>query len=584
LAVSRVKIPPQHIPKAITFLAGIEKEKEKETNNAAEKEEKKETKAQVLLALAREAEYFQTPGMDVYATFSVNGHRETWPVRSRPFRRWLTGRFCATQGKPPGGQTVADVIEALEAEAQFGGGPEVSVYTRVAEKNGRIYLDLADEIWSAVEVGPDGWEVVANPPVRFRRTRGMLPLPRPVKGGNIEDLRLFLNLPDDDAWRLVVAWLLAAFRPIGPYPILLLQGEQGSAKSTTARVLRALVDPSTAPLRTAPRDERDLMIGASNAWVLSFDNLSGLSSWLSDALCRLATGGGFATRELYSDSDEVIFDAMRPVILNGIDDLGGRPDLLDRAIVITLPAIPEEKRRDEATFWAEFEAARPRILGALLDAVCAGLRNWATTRLNCLPRMADFARWAAACESACPWERGEFMTAYAGNRAEAVETTLEADAVAVAIKTLLTERTEWEGTAAELLAALQPPAWAERTKAWPGSARAMANKVRRLGTFLRQSGVEVEFYREAHTGRRLIHLQDNKGMTSSPSSPSSPITDTTESDRVTQRVTQPPSRELSSPLSSPLKFASALDSDDGDDGDDEIHTSFLNDGREEMVL
>jgi hypothetical protein len=159
-----------------------------------------------------------------------------------------------------------------------------------------------------------GWRVVDNPPVRFRRACAMLSLPTPTPGGNIEFLRDYLNVGPDDR-PLVVAWLLAAMRPVGPYPVLCLHGEQGSAKSTTARVLRELVDPNAAPLRSEPREPRDLMIAANNGWVVALDNLSHVASWLSDALCRLSTGGGFSTRELYSDDDEMIFNATRPMIL-----------------------------------------------------------------------------------------------------------------------------------------------------------------------------------------------------------------------------------------------------------------------------
>ena len=140
-------------------------------------------------------------------------------------------------------------------------------------------------------------------------------------------------------------------RPTGPYPVLILQGEQGTAKSTAAKVLRLLIDPSAAPLRTAPLDERDLMIAARNGWIIALDNLSGLSSWLSDALCRIATGGGVSTRELYSDTDEVLIDVQRPIILNGIDDIATRQDLIDRSIIINLEPIPENKRKPEAEFW-----------------------------------------------------------------------------------------------------------------------------------------------------------------------------------------------------------------------------------------
>ena len=199
---------------------------------------------------------------------------------------------------------------------------------------------------------------------------------------------------------LVVAWALACLRNRGPYPVIVLSGEQGSAKSTFSAILRALLDPNTAPLRALPREDRDLFIAASNGHVLAFDNVSGLPAWISDTLCRLATGGGFAVRQLYSDQDEVLFDAARPVILNGIEDIVTRPDLADRAVFLTLEPIPEERRRPEQELWAAFEAERPRILGVLLDAVAKGWPSCRSTKLDKLPRMADFALWATACETA----------------------------------------------------------------------------------------------------------------------------------------------------------------------------------------
>ena len=168
-------------------------------------------------------------------------------------------------------------------------------------------------------------------------------------------------------------------------------GEQGSAKSTFAAILRKLIDPYKAPLRSLPRNEHELSIAASNTHLLVFDNVSSLPQWLSDALCRLATGGGFGARQLYTDQDEVLFDACRPVILNGIENFVSKPDLADRVVFLTLAPIAEEKRRTEAELWSEFEAERPHILGALLDAVVEGLKRLPETRLPKLPRMADFA-------------------------------------------------------------------------------------------------------------------------------------------------------------------------------------------------
>ena len=249
-------------------------------------------------------------------------------------------------------------------------------------------------------------------------------------------MRSFLNVQSDADFVLVVAWALACLRNRGPYPVIVLSGEQGSAKSTFSAILRALLDPNTAPLRALPREDRDLFIAASNGHVLAFDNVSGLPAWISDTLCRLATGGGFAVRQLYTDQDEVLFDAARPVILNGIEDIVTRPDLADRAVFLTLEPIPEERRRPEAELWAAFEAERPRILGVLLDAVVEGLKRLPETQLPKLPRMADFALWATACETAL-WPAGTFWSAYCGNLDEAVEGVIDADPVAAAVRAMM---------------------------------------------------------------------------------------------------------------------------------------------------
>jgi hypothetical protein len=204
---------------------------------------------------------------------------------------------------------------------------------------------------------------------------GMLALPLPARGGSIEALAPFLTLPDRNDFVLVGSWLLGALRGGGPYPLQGKSGEQGSAKTVLSKLLRALVDPSVAPVRALPREERELFIAANNGHVMAFDSLTSLPAWLSDTLCRLTSGGAFALRRLYTDQDEVLFTAARPVILNGIEDVITWPDLADRAILLTLAPITEAQRRPERTLWKEFEFARPQILGALLDAAVHGLRS-----------------------------------------------------------------------------------------------------------------------------------------------------------------------------------------------------------------
>jgi len=500
---------------------------------SADDEEMKETQAQCLLRLAEPAELFHDGSGKTYATIPVEGHAETHPIRSVSFKRWLIlGYFAERQG-PPSSEALQATLGVLDARAQFE-GPTQAVHTRVAgitnsaDLAGSVYyLDLGNDQWESVQVAREGVQITRHPRVRFRRARGMGALPMPKRGGSIDDLRSFLNVATDDDWRLVVAWLTAALRPVGPYPILAMQGEQGSAKSTTARVLRRLIDPHASLLRCEPKEPRDLMIAATNSWVQALDNLSGLPTWLSDALCRIATGGGFATRTLYENDEETFFDAMRPILLNGIEDTGNRPDLLDRCLAIQLPSIPDEKRREEGPFWRDFEAAHPLILGALLEAVVGGLRALPDVRLGQLPRMADFARWGEAVGRGLGWGEGTFLKAYTSNRDAANEVALDASPIAQAVRDLVNGKSPWEGTATELLAELTAivPESVAKSKDWPGTGRKTSGVLRRLVPALRRAGIDVDFDREAG-GKRTRKIEitrraSSEGLGSSrPSQPS----------------------------------------------------------------
>jgi hypothetical protein len=213
-------------------------------------------------------ELFHTPGADgvPYITLSIEDHRETWPLHSRLFRHYLERRLYRATGRFPSAHTIHAFLGVLTGEALFH-GYERAVWTRLAMQEDAIYLDLGDRAWRAVEIAPYGWHLVRSAPVKFRRARGMLALPAPIAGGSIDRLRSFVNVADDRDYQLLLTWLLAALQPRGPYPVLVLHGEQGAAKSTTARVLRMLCDPNAAPLRAAPRDVRDLMIAATNGWL-----------------------------------------------------------------------------------------------------------------------------------------------------------------------------------------------------------------------------------------------------------------------------------------------------------------------------
>ncbi len=479
-----------------------------------------ESQATKLVKLAAEADLFHDADSTAFARIAIDDHLEVWPLRSRGFRRWLARCYFNTFGGAPGSQALQDAINVLEGKACFE-GKQHRTFIRLAEHQGNIYLDLCNDQWQAVEIDAAGWRVIDDPPVMFRRVKAMLSLQTPRARGDIELLRKYVNVVDDD-WPLLVAHLVQSLRPRGPYPNLNIASEQGSGKSTVTRILRALTDPNTAPLRSEPREPRDLMIAANNGWMIVLDNLSHLPQWLSDCLCRLATGGGFSTRTLYENDEETIFNAQRPVIFNGIEEVASRGDLLERSLTIHCPRIDEDQRRPESDLWREFEEDQPAILGGLLDAVSAAIRNLPSTKLDTLPRMADFALWVSAAESALPWPAGTFMARYNANRESTHDVAIEASPVGKAMIDFSANVITWTGTAGELLAELDERAddRTTRLKSWPKTPRKLGGDLRRLAPDFRALGVAIEFEKEAGgKRRRLIRIELHETVPTDPTVP-----------------------------------------------------------------
>lgn len=457
------------------------------------------------LALDAVVELFHDPHDRAFAVIEFDGHKETRPLRTKPFKSWLAREFYESEGKAAANQALQDALMTLEGIAVHE-GPRQQVFVRWARHADGIYLDLGRPEWDAVRITQDSWSVIAESPVRFWRPTGFGEMPLPVAGGSWDRLWSLLNVHPEERV-LLQACVSAAARPEGPYIVLVVQGPQGAAKTTLARVFGKLIDPNEVPVRAFPRDERDLLIAAQNRSLLVYDNLSRLSDDMADALCRLATGGGLSKRQLYTDDDEMVFGAMRPVVLTSIADLATRADVLDRAVLLNLLAIPDDARRPEDGYWREFEAGWPQHLGLVLDAVSAGLRNVDAVQLSQYPRMADFARWVSAAECTFGVESGTFLKAYNQNRAFGHELGLEASILAPVVRDFVRDRQAWAGTATELLGELEKgveAAVAER-KAWPKTASKLASELRRLASSLGAVGIHIEFDRLGK--RRQIRLE-----------------------------------------------------------------------------
>jgi len=484
----------------------------------AEDEKKKQADRLVALAL-KNAELFHAPDGGGWADVKIDGRRETWFLKSRTFERWLQHQYYEDQKTSANSDAMSTAVKTLGSIAYYK-SPERQVFTRIGSLEGKIYLDLADQEWRAVEVDSEGWRIIDKPPVRFRRVGTMRSLMVPESGGSVGDLKRFINIGSEEDFVLVVAWLLAGLRPEGPYPVLTLHGPPGASKSTLTRMLRALIDPAMPANRQLPKEKDDLFIAATNNLVLPFENVSTVTEWLSDAFCVLSTGGGLGKRTLYTDSDETTFDVQRPIILNGIENFVVRGDLADRSIPLVLDSIGEKRRKAEKRLWSEFNQAKAKILGALLDLVTSGLRKLPNTSLDEYPRMADFALWVTSCESGGGWSEVKFLEAYKANRVDASRVVVEDDVVAQIIQKHMAARESWEGTASELLKELNAVVGEHKPKGWPARSNKLSGKLRGLMAHLPKVGIEVEFCRSGREGTRTIGLKKLQNLSSASSASS----------------------------------------------------------------
>ncbi len=495
----------------------------------------RQTIAQLMLAIAEQGRYFHTSADKAYVDIYIEQIRHTFPVRSRRFKQWLSRELYIQHQKMAGSESLNQVLGVLEAKANFDGEMQ-EVHLRIAEHEGKVYLDLGRDDWKAVEVSAEGWRIVSDYPVRFRRVDPLLPLPMPHEGGNLAELRDLLNM-DEDGWILAIAWLLFSFYPKYPHPILVFHGEQGTGKSFTAQILKSLVDPGKAPLIPKIADLRNLAITAENRWVLVYDNLSSLSADQSDALCRISTGGGFSTRTLYGYTEETVFEFIRPQMITGIDEIASRGDLLERSLMVELMTIPEDERLTEAELEERLELLRSRIFGALLMALSQTLKQLPSVEPDILPRMADFARFAIAAETALDMPEGSFMRVYAGNRESAHVTAVESSPVAVAIMRLMQSRESWQGTPSELLEALNllVDDATRKKRNWSGTPKALGKALKRLAPDLRGVGIDI-VRPERSSRKRWIRLEKMAEQTSQTSQTSEPKQDGDDSDDVSDRA------------------------------------------------
>jgi hypothetical protein len=418
---------------------------------------------------------------------------------------------------------------------------------RSANLGDHVYVDLCDDHWRAIEIDSDGWRMINDVPVHFRREAGMQPLPEPSvidpKKG-IARLKEVLCLRDERDLIVIVAWELAALAGRPPFTVLVFLGEPGSTKTSAAFAARSLVDPNAAPLRSKPKDLHEVFVAAVHSRVVAYNNLSHVPDWLSDGICVVSEGSGESQRELFTNADESLIVACAPFLVTSIENVIRRGDLAQRTLYVHLANVSDKERMTEEEFKLRFRGVHADILGALCSAVAHGLRTEKTLKIAALPRMANFYKWATACEGAL-WPKGTFAAAFEANALGAIEDVIESDKAAFQLRLFMIDRVEWNGTATQLLIELSAyvrrpvreaeAAYAKATDAgiyadkaevekasadlretreraretlgegWPKAANALSGKLKRASPALRKAGIVIE-WPTRHDGPKTIKI------------------------------------------------------------------------------
>lgn len=435
-----------------------------------------------------------------FAEVPVGDHLEIWPVESKQFKKWINRLFWNSQKKALKEQPRKDVISTLAGLAEID-GTEHKVYLRAAYHENRHYIDLCDERWRVVEIDISGWRVLDRSPVKFRRTSNMEALPAPRPGGDHSLLWGLVNVRESDR-PFILTWIIDSMRENTQCPVLEIVGGHGSAKSTVHKFIRRLFDPNTVDLRGAPKTDDDVWVAAKNNRCVSLENMSSASPRMQDTLCIIGTGGGQASRSLYTNFDETTMRALNPIIINGINPVITAGDLADRAVRIHVPKLDRRKIRQESEIRDAFVEAQQSIFSGLLDIFVSALGVIDIIELDEKPRMLDYSILGEAIGKVLEWENSFTGTYIAMREALLIEATQGSPAI-MAVVEMVTNTGAFYGTYKDLLTKLDDDKYRSRGDGWPNSPRGLSGLITRHEPGLSAMGFKITRSTHGKTGNKV---------------------------------------------------------------------------------
>lgn len=457
------------------------------------KNEDKKGQIDILIDIVEDIETYRTSMDETYVTIQIRENNVN--VKSERFKKWIVSQFYNIESKIPTNDNIAKIILLLESRA-MNEVNEVLVERRCATVDNCIYYDLKDDSCNVVKVSRDGWEIIKDPPVIFARTKTMYRQVTPERNGNLDILDKWFRYKDENHLILQKVILVASLIPNIARPIQVLHGEKGSSKTSTMKLVRDIIDPAIVPVVSIPKTIDDLAVYISKNYVPCFDNIDTISNQVSDLLCIAVTGGGHTKRKLYTDDEEQVMFFQRFIVLNGINVVATRPDLLDRCILLELERIPPNERKEEKVLREEFEKDKPIILGAIFETLSKAMSIYDQVELNNLGRMADFTRWGYAIAEVLGIGGDKFLEAYLNNQNNANIEALESHPVGFAMYKFMEDKTVWSGSPTKLLSELEIVAGFEKIDTtnsnWAKTPNVLSRRLNEIKSNLLDVGIEFE--------------------------------------------------------------------------------------------
>lgn len=477
----------------------------------------KKTQAEMVLEIADQIcqEFFHDQYNMPYVAVKSADHIEALPIASKRFKNFLCGQYYEKYTAIPNSDSIANASNILNYKADVKGSMK-HLELRVADDGGDILYDMTNAGWDIVRISKTGWNVEKSP-VIFRRYSNQLAQVMPSKNYDKDIFDKFLgllNVKDNDNKLLLKCYIIALFVPGISKAILMLHGDQGSAKTTLQELIKMLVDPSSVKTLAFPRDINEFVQKLAHNYIGYFDNVSVIQDWISDILCRAATGSGFSKRMLFSDDDDIIYNFIRCVGFNGINLAATKADLLDRGLIVQLMRITKDKRRQSKYVWADFEKLRPQLLGYIFDILVKVLAIIGTFELEELARMADFAKVCETISRAMGNKNGAFITAYDKNIELQAQQVLESNIIAQVIVEFMKDKQNWSGSASGLLGEISSIAETlkinTKDKAWPKAPNTLVRRLNEIKATLEEFGINVNRGLDSKSKIKTIELGKTK--------------------------------------------------------------------------